>query len=254
MDRNGPIHSLLKRYLLLVVTGCILGLTLITMLVSPGAQRDAQESTYPQIARTEKLQHVIQALEIDQSWREAAGIRQPSETVSRPGFWQNLIFIVIYGLNWLLRALIVIIPVMLIAIIAFIFYRYRSGFRTRVAQDIDSGERKAKAKAFENVDIPDQPTRFEDILSIPDSMEALTLLQNAVLKTSSQLTHVVMRREDTARQVALRLPPGWEHRDRVRQFVLKAERIRFAGDPLARNDLETMASQVRPILEGQSST
>lgn len=204
----------------------------------------ASSANYSDLARREGLQTELERLEAGEDWRERADSRSPPEEESQPSerSTSRLLFADLIG-NIIIGAAIII----LIVIVALVV-RYGMGVRVSMQAEADAGEIDSTPPPVTGALVNEPVASVREILAMDDFSAALGALQRLVLMAAAEATGSFLKRSDTAREALRRLPNDWPHYDTVAALVHAAERVRFAGDTIDREQLTAFVEAARPIL------
>lgn len=196
------------------------------------------------------LQVDVEALPEDVDWRDPS--REPN------GFWDavgQFFSGILSGLGWVLLAIArllfsplgwVLMVVLIVGFLVMMISRF-GGFGALRWGAEPSADGYSQATSSPPV-VDEVAPSLDEIAAMSDLPHALGALLRLVLEAAARLAGIALSRSDTAREALRRLPHESGLYGVVEALVRVAERVRYGGATITRDQFEALIDSVRDLL------
>lgn len=224
-----------------VVLGVLIALWAWT---NSGTSETSTPSTYVDGAEQAQLQIDLEQLDAEDDWRERVNLPRQRDRDIPADWWPG------FALGFLLEIIFWGVCALLVAGLAYVIYVIiRNGRASGVTESPTPKRNRSRHRATAMAQPDDAPLRgLNEILVMDDVEAAMGALLRLALEAAGRLTGRMPPRSETARDVLRALPMDWPYRGLIRELVQAAERSRFAGYEMSREELERLVEKARPLI------
>jgi len=151
-------------------------------------------------------------------------------------------------MSWEGRFSYALFSALVIAGIAYLFYRFGGRFSVSLRPQLSNPsvkKRTGEALVEGGLRLPDN---LRQILNMPDRNAALVLLAQTALEKSAAFHGLLVQQSWTWRDALRRLPRDQKEMPALRELVLASERVQFGGRNVSEDEFGRHVEQIKPLL------